>query len=69
MYQVIPFLILCSNVIESPQRGDAENDLAQINWMCNFVDEAAENRMELGPINIIIKALTRVCHQFHLGPH
>jgi hypothetical protein len=63
LHQFIPFFILCLDIIGNPERGDLETDLTSVTWISDYVEKTVEERSELRPVMIIIKAMMLACHQ------
>jgi hypothetical protein len=63
LHQFIPFFILCLDVIGNPERGDFETDLTSVTWISDYVEKIVEERSELRPVMIIMKAMMLACHQ------
>ncbi|KAJ6092220.1 hypothetical protein N7467_004189 [Penicillium canescens] len=63
LQQFIPFFILCLDIIGNPERGDLETDLTSVTWISDYVEKIVEERSELRPVMIIMKAMILACHQ------
>ncbi|KNG81604.1 fungal specific transcription factor [Aspergillus nomiae NRRL 13137] len=63
MYQFLPFFILCLDIIENPDHENLDEDLVSVTWVCDYVEMAAEGRVELKPVIILIKAMVTTCQQ------
>ncbi|KAJ5832961.1 hypothetical protein N7474_001272, partial [Penicillium riverlandense] len=63
IHQFIPFFILCLDIIGSPERDDLETDITSVTWISDYVEKVVEERAELRPVMIIMKAMMYACHQ------
>ncbi|KAB8225834.1 hypothetical protein BDV33DRAFT_230279 [Aspergillus novoparasiticus] len=63
MYQFLPFFILCLDIICNPDHENLEEDLVTVTWVCDYVKMAAEGRVELKPVMIIIKEMVTACQK------
>lgn len=63
IHQFIPFFILCLDIIGNPERSDLETDLASVTWISDYVEKFVEQRSELRPVMVIMKAIMLACHQ------
>lgn len=61
LHQVIPFAIMCSNIVGTPQHDEIDDDLALVNWIAEFSKVAAADRVESQPLIIIIDSLYAAC--------
>lgn len=63
LQQFIPFFILCLNIIGNHEHDEIETDLALVCWINDHVEKIVDERVELRPVMIIIKAMTTACNQ------
>ncbi|KAJ5611396.1 hypothetical protein N7510_008115 [Penicillium lagena] len=63
LHQFIPFFILCLDIIGNPEHGDIETDLTSVTWISDYVEKMVEERAELRPVMIIMKAVIFACRQ------
>ncbi|RAQ51311.1 fungal specific transcription factor [Aspergillus flavus] len=63
MYQFLPFFILCLDIICNPDHENLDEDLGTVTWVCDYVKMAAEERVELKPVMIIIKEMVTACQK------
>lgn len=63
MYQFLPFFILCLDIICNPDHENLDEDLGTVAWVCDYVKMAAEGRVELKPVMIIIKEMVTACQK------
>ncbi|KAJ5975437.1 hypothetical protein N7481_009144 [Penicillium waksmanii] len=63
LHQFIPFFILCLDIIGNPDHDHLDADLASVTWISEYVEIVVEERVELRPILIIMKAVVTACHQ------
>ncbi|KOC11001.1 fungal specific transcription factor [Aspergillus flavus AF70] len=63
MYQFLPFFILCLDIICNPDHENLDEDLGTVTWVCDYVKMAAEGRVELKPVMIIIKEMVTACQK------
>ncbi|RAQ59957.1 fungal specific transcription factor [Aspergillus flavus] len=63
MYQFLPFFILCLDIICNPDHENLDEDLGTVTWVCDYVKMAAEGRVELKPVMIIIKEMVTACQR------
>ncbi|OKP10845.1 hypothetical protein PENSUB_3665 [Penicillium subrubescens] len=61
--QFIPFFILCLDIIGNPEHEDIESDLALVCWVNDHVEKIVDERVELRPVMIIMKAMITACNQ------
>lgn len=57
------------NMIGSPKCDNAEADLDLVSWFNQFVETAAQERAELKPLSIIMKALAIASKHSVTGSH
>ncbi|KAJ5147476.1 hypothetical protein N7526_000828 [Penicillium atrosanguineum] len=62
-HQLIPFFILCLDIIGNPERGNVDIDLPSVTWISDYVEKIVEKRAELRPVMIIMKVMMSACHQ------
>ncbi|OJJ67624.1 hypothetical protein ASPBRDRAFT_47673 [Aspergillus brasiliensis CBS 101740] len=58
LHQFVPLFIVSMNMIGSPECENAEADLDMVSWFNQFVETAAQERGELKPLSILMKAMT-----------
>ncbi|CAI7644759.1 unnamed protein product [Penicillium pancosmium] len=63
LHQFIPFFILCLDIIGNPDHDHLDADLASVTWISEYVEIVVEERVELRPILIIMKAVATACHR------
>jgi hypothetical protein len=63
LQQFIPFFILSLDIIGNPEHEDIETDLSLVSWINDRVEEIADERVELRPVMIIMKAMMIACNQ------
>jgi hypothetical protein len=63
IHQFIPFFILCLDIIGNPERSDFETDLTSVTWISDCVEKIVEQRSELRPVMVMMKAMMLACHQ------
>lgn len=63
LLQFIPFFILCLDIVGNPERGGLETDLTSVTWISDYVEKIVEERSELRPVMIVMKAMVLACHQ------
>lgn len=63
LQQFIPFFILCLDIIGNPEREDIDSDLALVSWINDHVEKIVDERVELRPVMIIMKAMMTACNQ------
>jgi hypothetical protein len=63
LQQFIPFFILCLDIIGNPEHEDIESDLALVCWVNDHVEKIVDERVELRPVMIIMKAMITACNQ------
>jgi len=66
-HQFIPFFILSLDIIGSPERENAEADIALVTWASETVKKAAKERGDLRPIRTVIAAMALACQRAKLG--
>ncbi|KAJ5129548.1 uncharacterized protein N7515_005587 [Penicillium bovifimosum] len=62
-HQLIPFFILCLDIIGNPDHANLEEDLVSIGWISDHVEMVIEERVELKPVMTIIKSMATACQQ------
>lgn len=63
LHQFIPFFILCFDIIGNPERSEIDTDLALVTWIGDHVESIVEERVELRPVMITMKAMLTACQQ------
>ncbi|KAJ5302214.1 hypothetical protein N7508_007077 [Penicillium antarcticum] len=63
LHQFIPFFILCLDIIGNPERPGIEADIISVTWISDYVQKMVEERTELTPVMIIMKAMVLACHR------
>ncbi|OJJ42145.1 hypothetical protein ASPZODRAFT_155485 [Penicilliopsis zonata CBS 506.65] len=61
-HQLIPFFIICLDIIGNPGSGDIETDLASVTWISDYVEKVAQERAELRPVMMVFTAMASACH-------
>ncbi|KAI2895215.1 hypothetical protein CBS63078_4232 [Aspergillus niger] len=69
LHQFVPLFIVSMNMIGSPKCDNAEADLDLVSWFNQFVETAAQERAELKPLSIIMKALAIASKHSVTGSH
>lgn len=69
LHQFVPLFIVSMNMIGSPECENAEADLDLVSWFNNFVVTAAQERSELKPLSIMMKAMTIASQNSVAGSH
>ncbi|GKZ82901.1 hypothetical protein AnigIFM56816_007727 [Aspergillus niger] len=69
LHQFVPLFIVSMNMIGSPECGNAEADLGLVSWFNQFVEMAAQERGELKPLSIIMKAMAIASKHSVTGSH
>lgn len=63
LQQFIPFFILCLDIIGNPEHDEIETDFALVSWINDRVEGVVDERVELRPVMIIMKAMITACNQ------
>ncbi|CEJ61114.1 hypothetical protein PMG11_09656 [Penicillium brasilianum] len=63
LHQFIPFFILCFDIIGNPERSEIDTDLSLVTWIGDHVESIVEERVELRPVMITMKAMLTACQQ------
>lgn len=59
----MPFFILCLDILGNPDHECLDEDLSLVSWLSEYVAVVVEERVELRPILIIIRAMVTACEQ------
>jgi hypothetical protein len=51
------------DIIGNPDHDHLDADLASVTWISEYVEIVVEERVELRPVLIIMKAVATACHQ------
>lgn len=63
LHQILPFFTLCLDIIGNPNHENLDEDLVSVTWICDYVEMIVEERFELKPVIIIMKAMVTACQQ------
>ncbi|KAJ5743872.1 hypothetical protein N7533_008742 [Penicillium manginii] len=63
LHQFVPFFILCLDILGNPDHECLDEDLSLVSWLSEYVAVVVEERVELRPILIIIRAMVTACEQ------
>ncbi|KAF3392814.1 hypothetical protein F1880_008729 [Penicillium rolfsii] len=63
IHQFIPFFILCLDIIGNDDHEDIDSDLPLVSWINDHVEKIVNERVELRPVMIVMKAMVTACNQ------
>lgn len=69
LHQFVPLFTLCLDIVEFPEREDTEADLELVSWVSEFVEKAAEARVNLRSAMAVMRMLALVCQRVKSGEH
>lgn len=63
LHQLIPFFILCLDILGNPVCKYLDEDLMLVTWVYDYVEVIVQGRIELRPIAIAMKGMVTACYQ------